>query len=50
MSELFCFRFPTVKAAVASYVQEVKLLASQLDNLTRERDKLKLDIQVNTPY
>jgi hypothetical protein len=35
-----------VRAAVASYVQEVKLLAAQLENLTRERDKLKLDIQV----
>ncbi len=31
---------------MASYVQEVKLLAAQLENLTRERDKLKLDIQV----
>ncbi len=39
-------RFPTVKAAVASYVQEVKLLANQLENLIRERDKLRLDIQV----
>jgi hypothetical protein len=40
-------RFPTVKAAVASYVQEVKLLANQLENLIRERDKLRLDIQVH---
>jgi hypothetical protein len=39
-------RFPTVKAAVASYVQEVKLLANQLENLIKERDKLRLDIQV----
>jgi hypothetical protein len=36
-----------VKAAVASYVQEVKLLANQLENLIRERDKLRLDIQVH---
>ncbi len=35
-----------MKAAVASYVQEVKLLANQLENLIRERDKLRLDIQV----
>jgi hypothetical protein len=43
-------RFPTVKAAVASYVQEVKLLANQLENLIRERDKLRLDIQVFSVY
>ncbi len=43
-------RFPTVKAAVASYVQEVKLLANQLENLIRERDKLRLDIQVQYIY
>jgi hypothetical protein len=39
-----------VKAAVASYVQEVKLLANQLENLIRERDKLRLDIQVFSVY
>ncbi len=47
-NELWPRRFPTVRAAVASYVQEVKLLAAQLENLTRERDKLKLDIQVRS--
>ena len=40
------FRYCTVRAGVCVYVNEVRVLNSFLENSNKERDKLKLDIQV----
>lgn len=42
---MYC-RYCTVRAGVCVYVNEVRVLNSFLENSNKERDKLKLDIQV----
>ena len=39
--------YPTITAALASLQQEVRHSMLTQDNLTKERDKIKSDLQVN---
>ena len=40
------FRYPSVQAAIATLCDQITIEKNNLDNVTRERDKLRFDIQV----